>query len=187
MTRGEEKFLVEQAQKNPLQFDALYRIFVDEIYRFIFFKTSSKEVAEDLTSQVFMQALEHISTFRYRLGARFSSWLYSIARNQVIDYYRKQHQTVPLEAAEPLAQVETASRSTDRAIEQEQIQAVIKELSPADQEILTLHLWQDKTYAEISRITASNAVAVRARFSRAVKKFKMQYNKYYSERYEHQT
>lgn len=179
MTRAEEKVLVEQAQKDPLQFDVLYRAFIDEIYRFIFFKTSSKEVAEDLTSQVFMQALEHIGTFRYQLGARFSSWLYSIARNQVIDYYRKQHPVVELKAAEPLAQAETASRSTDKVIEQEQIQAVIKELLPADQEILTLRLWQDKTYAEISRITTSNAVAVRARFSRALKKFKTLYSEHY--------
>lgn len=179
MTRAEEKVLVEQAQRNPLQFDALYRAFVDEIYRFIFFKTSSKEVAEDLTSQVFMQALEHIGTFRYQLGARFSSWLYSIARNQVIDYYRRQHSTVDLEEAGPVAQDETASRSTDKAIEQERIQTVIKELPPADQEILTLHLWQDKTYTEISCITASNVVAVRARFSRALKKFKTLYSEHY--------
>lgn len=179
MTRAEEKFLVEQAQKDPLQFDALYRVFIDEIYRFIFYKTSSKEVTEDLTSQVFMQALEHMNTFHYRLGARFSSWLYSIARNQVIDYYRKHHQTVSLEEVESLAQDETASRSTDRAIEQERIQAVIKELSPLDQEILTLHLWQDKTYTEIADCMASNTIAVRARFSRALKKFKTLYRKRY--------
>ncbi|MFA5995216.1 MAG: sigma-70 family RNA polymerase sigma factor [Patescibacteria group bacterium] len=181
MTRAEEKVLVEQAQMDVLRFDALYRVFIDEIYRFIFYKVTSKEVAEDLTAQVFMQALEHLIDFRYQTGARFSSWLYAIARNQVIDYYRKHHPTVELEVAEPIVQAEIAMATVDKNIEQRRVQEILRLLPLADQEILTLRLWQDKTYAEISRITASNVVAVRARYSRAVKKFKKLYMEQYAD------
>lgn len=179
MTRSEEQLLVEQAQRNPLQFDQLYRVFIDEIYRFIFYKTSSKEIAEDLTSQVFMQALEHIGAFRYRIGARFSSWLYAIARNQVIDYYRTNHPTVDLEEAKPVATTAIASSEVDQHLQRQQVQKILQQLSSQDQEILTLRLWQDKTYPEIATLLASNTVAVRARFSRAVKKFKQLYTTCY--------
>lgn len=179
MTRAEECVLVEQAQTDPRKFDALYLAYIDEIYRFVYYKTSVKETAEDITSQVFMQALEHMGQFRYTAGARFSSWLYAIARNKVIDHYRKQHDTVNLEETEPLPAQDTTTTDVDRHIQQEQIQSVLQELSPVDQELLQLRLWQDQSYTEIAQAVQSNVIAVRARYSRALKKF----NRSYTQRY----
>lgn len=180
MTRAEERVLVAQAQADPRKFDSLYLAFVDEIYRFIYCRTSAKETAEDITSQVFMQALEHVPKFRYAPGARFSSWLYAIARNLVIDHYRKHRETVDLEQIEPLSSPETASTAVDHSIDQQRVRQVLQQLSPDDQEILQLRLWQDRSYREIAQIVQSNAVAVRARFSRALKKFKV----FYTQRYD---
>lgn len=181
MTRAEERVLVEQAQTDPRKFDALYLAFIDDIYRFVYYKTSVKETAEDITAQVFMQALEHVGSFRYTPGAKFSSWLYAIARNKVIDHYRRQHDTVDLETIEPLPAPETATAQVDQQIQQERVQAVLQDLPPADQEILQLRLWQDRSYTEIAQILASNAIAVRARYSRAVKKFNLAYTKRYGQ------
>lgn len=179
MTLSEERFLVEQAQADPQQFDLIYRQFVDEIYRFIYYKTNAKETAEDLTAQVFMQALEHLATFRYQVGARFSSWLYRIAHNQVVDHYRRQRPTTSLEEIEPLPQAETTSSTVDSHLQQQHIQALLQQLPKLDQEILHLRLWQDKSYSEIAAILQSNTVAVRARYSRALKKFKQLYSAHY--------
>jgi len=181
MNRSEERILVEQAQADPRKFDALYLAFIDDIYRFVYYKTSAKETAEDITSQVFMQALEHIHNFHYTPGARFSSWLYAIARNKVIDHYRRQRDTVDLETIEPLPAPETTTEQVDQHINQERVHALLQQLPPADQEILRLRLWQDKSYTEIAQILASNAVAVRARYSRAVKKFNTLYTKHYGQ------
>lgn len=179
MTRTEEKILVEQAQQDLQQFDRLYLAFIDEIYRFIFYKTSSKEVTEDLTAQVFMQALEYIGSFRYQSGARFSSWLYQIARNQVIDYYRKDQPNVNLEDVELVDSQPAASTLLDQALQQQQVRQLLQQLPKADQEILTLRLWQDKSYAEIAELMSSNSVTMRARYSRAIKKFKQLYTTQY--------
>lgn len=179
MTHPEEQYWVEQAQHDPKQFDTLYRAFVDEIYRFIYYKTSAKEVAEDLTAQVFMQALEHLARFQYQAGARFSSWLYTIARNQVIDYYRKQRSTANLEDIEPIVFAETASSTVDQNLQQQQVHTLLTRLPKVDQEILILRLWQEKSYSEIAQIMEINAVAVRARYSRALKKFKQLYTEHY--------
>lgn len=179
MTRGEEQVLVEQAQANPQRFDALYRAYIEEIYRFVFYKTSAKETAEDITAQVFMQALEHLASFHYTPGARFSSWLYMIARNQVIDYYRKQHDTTDIDAIEPIATPETASQTVDQHLQQDRVRSIINQLPTTDQEIVQLRLWQDKSYHEIAQILHSNSIAVRARYSRAVKKFTQLYTHTY--------
>lgn len=179
MTRHEEKHWVTEAQKDPYHFSVLYQEYIDEIYRFIYYKTSAKEVAEDLTSQVFMHALEHLNQFQYRPGARFSSWLYTIARHQVIDYYRKNHPTVNLEDVDPVAASETASVHVDQQLHKQRVHDILQQLPPSDKEVLQLRLWQEKSYSEIAQIIGANAVAVRARYSRAIKKF----TKLYTERY----
>ncbi len=179
MTRNEERFLVEQAQADPRKFDALYRAYIDAIYRFVFYKTSQKETAEDITAQVFMQALERLSQFRYQPGARFSSWLYTIAHHQIVDYYRKRRDTVDLEQAEPIPSAETATDSVDSHLQQDRVRSIVQQLPSADQEVLQLRLWEDKSYHEIAQILHSNMVAIRARYSRALKKFNTLYTKRY--------
>lgn len=179
MTREEEHQWVTRAQQDPAQFDTLYRAFVEEIYRFVYYKTSTREVAEDLTAQVFTQALEHLGKFRYKAGARFSSWLYAIARNQVIDYYRRHHETVDLEAAEPIRHPGSAATEVDIKMQQEQVRVIMKALPSSDQELLQLRLWEEKDYAELALLLGSNVVAVRARYSRALKKFNQLYTQTY--------
>jgi RNA polymerase sigma-70 factor (ECF subfamily) len=181
MTRAEERVLVEQAQTDPRKFDAVYLAFIDEIYRFVYYKTSVKETAEDITAQVFMHALEQVGKFQYKPGARFSSWLYAIARNQVIDHYRKHRETVDLEATEPLPAPETSTTQVDQHIQQDRVRAVLQTLPPDDQTILQLRLWQDQSYSEIAQTLDSNSVAMRARYSRALKKFNLAYTKHYGQ------
>lgn len=179
MTRSEERFLVEQAQADPRKFDVLYLAYINDIYRFVFYKTSQQETAEDITAQVFMQALERLAQFHYQPGARFSSWLYTIAHNQIVDYYRKHRDTVDLEHAEPLPSPETATQTVDLHLQQERVRVIVQQLPNGDQEVLQLRLWEDKSYSEIARILNSNMVAIRARYSRALKKFNTLYIKHY--------
>lgn len=179
MTRSEERFLVEQAQADPRKFDALYRAYINDIYRFVFYKTSQTETAEDITAQVFMQALERLVQFHYRPGARFSSWLYTIAHNQIVDYYRKRHDVIDLEDAEPLPSPETATQTVDLHLQQERVRVIVQQLPNGDQEVLQLRLWEDKSYSEIAQILNSNMVTIRARYSRALKKFNTLYTQHY--------
>ena len=67
------------------------------IYRFILVKVASREEAEDITHQVFLSAWQNVRVYKHR-GHPFSSWLYQIARNQVIDYYRAKKGDLSLEA-----------------------------------------------------------------------------------------
>lgn len=95
----EEDFLVQQAKSgNSEAFAQLYDAYVERVYRYIYFRTSDDTATEDLVSQVFLKAWENIG--RYKVGrSPFIAWLYTIARNLVIDYYRAKKDILPLEEA----------------------------------------------------------------------------------------
>ncbi|HAS28497.1 MAG TPA: RNA polymerase subunit sigma-70, partial [Dehalococcoidia bacterium] len=94
----EEQSLVHQAQKcNQEAFAKLYEQNFDKIYRYISLKVGNNTEAEDMTQQVFIKALQSISSYKWK-DVPFSAWLFRIAHNHVIDYYRKQSRqsTTPL-------------------------------------------------------------------------------------------
>ena len=94
-----EEGLVRQAiEGDQSAFTQLYNKHVDKISRYIYFRVHSKADAEDLTQEVFIEALRAISAYKWR-GVHFASWLFRIAHNQMVDYFRKQskHKTVALE------------------------------------------------------------------------------------------
>jgi len=96
---GEENLIIEAIRGESSAFGQLYDHYQPRIYRFILVKVGHREEAEDLTHQVFLNAWKNIDGYQHR-GFPFSSWLYSIARNAVIDYYRTNKNEVPLDDAE---------------------------------------------------------------------------------------
>jgi RNA polymerase sigma-70 factor (ECF subfamily) len=95
----EEARLVDQAKAgDPEAFAKLYDAYVERVARYIYFRISEDGEVEDLVSQVFLKAWENLD--RYQMGSSpFAAWLYTIARNLVIDHYRTKKDTLPLEAA----------------------------------------------------------------------------------------
>jgi RNA polymerase sigma factor (sigma-70 family) len=70
-------------------FGELYDQFLDPIYRYIYLRVSSVEVAEDLAGEVFFKALKSLKKYKKRKNLPFSAWLFRIAKNILIDHYRK--------------------------------------------------------------------------------------------------
>jgi len=98
-----EEILVRRAQQRDEEaFTQLYEEHFDKIYRYVALKIGDQMEAEDLTQQVFIKALQSISSFKWK-GIPFSAWLFRIARNQVVDYVRKKKRqaTVPLDESDP--------------------------------------------------------------------------------------
>src|SRR6266540_5730730 len=84
----DEKRLVESAQRDPRRFADLYRMHFDRIYAYVARRVATRSDAQDLTSEVFQQALANLSRFEWR-GVPFAAWLYRIAANAVADHFRK--------------------------------------------------------------------------------------------------
>ena len=88
---SDDILLIKQYQGGNFDsFARLYDKYIDQIYRFIYLKTSNKESSEDLTSEVFMKAMRWLEKVQAKLNFNFKSWLYTVARNTVIDFYRNE-------------------------------------------------------------------------------------------------
>lgn len=149
-------------------FAALYEKYVDKIYAFIYYKTHHKQAAEDITSQTFMKALEKIAQFKIEKGT-FQAWLYQIARNNVIDYYRSFKPESDIEDAWDISASEDIERDVDLRKQLAEIQKGLETLTASQRDIVILRVWQGLSYAEIAEIVGKSAEACKVDFSRASK------------------
>lgn len=85
---AEERRLVEAAQKDPAKFGDLYEIHFERIYAFISRRVRDRDIAEDLTSDVFHRALAKLRNYEWR-GVPFAAWLIRIAANAVADQTKR--------------------------------------------------------------------------------------------------
>ena len=85
-TTEDDRLLIEAAQADPARFVDIYERYVDRIHAFVSRRTGNRAVAEDITSQVFEQALRSLGRFEWR-GVPLAAWLYRIAANALADYW----------------------------------------------------------------------------------------------------
>ena len=165
----DEARLVRQAQSGDAEsFARLYDGYVERVYRYVFFRVSDDEMAEDITSQVFLKAWENLD--RYQFGSSpFLAWLYTIARNQVIDHYRARKQTVSID------EVVSLPAHDDAVDEQVQVRFDIQAMSDGlqflteeQQQVLTLRFIAGLETNEISKQMGKAEGAIRALQMRAL-------------------
>ena len=168
MPLEDEKRLVDLAKSGDGEaFSQLYEAYFDRVYRFIFFRVTDEQVAEDLASHVFLKAWENLH--RYRPHGPFLAWLYAIARNTVIDSYRTKKQTVSLDEAAPIATSD--DKLDDRMqlqFEVQALQAAMQHLTQEQQEVITLKFIADYDTAQIAKHMGKTEGAIRALQMRAL-------------------
>lgn len=165
----DERQLVKLAKSgDPDAFAALYDGYLERIYRYVYFRVADEQTAEDLTSQVFTKAWENLGRYK-PTGAPFIAWLYTIARNAVIDHYRTQKEVVALD--------EVASLSTDGPapaevvelqFETESLRVALGRLTEEQQQVLVLKFIAGMSTDEIAGQLGKRAGAVRALQMRAL-------------------
>lgn len=170
--RDQLEQILKQAQAGSDQaLTALYNHYFERIYRFIFYRVSHKETAEDLTEDVFVKLFSKLKGLEQ--SAAFEGWLFQIARNRVIDYYRSKKQTVALEDVENTLEYETnivdiVNLQTEQLI----FIKVLKELSPEQQQVIKLKFLEDIDNAIIAEMLGKTEGAIRVIQHRAIAKLK---------------
>jgi RNA polymerase sigma-70 factor (ECF subfamily) len=171
---NEKKLLESAIQGEASAFGLLYDKYQPSIFRFIFLKVSQREEAEDLTHQAFLSAWQNIETFQDQ-GLPLSSWLYKIARNKVIDYYRTRKQIINLDdTPEEILAVATENslKEIENKMEIEGVYKALKQLPPDYQEIIIMRFVEGLSPKEVSEITGRNHGAVRVLQFRALRQLK---------------
>jgi RNA polymerase sigma-70 factor (ECF subfamily) len=168
--RSEDRVAVQRTLVDPNAFSILYRKYVSDVFRYCYRRLEDREAAEDVTSQIFMHAFSALPT----LGNKpFRPWLFAIARNALIDRYRRRR---PLESPfdEHHDRADTATSPEDLAIDRESADAIhrlFQQLSDRDRQIVELRL-AGLTGIEIAEAMCCSHAVVRTAQHRAFGKIR---------------
>ncbi len=165
---SDEQQLIASCQAGHLQdFDPLYQRYVRPIFSFIYRRTRDKQLAEDITSTVFMKALQNVHRYDGRKGS-VVAWLYGIARNALTDHYRSMKRTVNIDDVWDLASGDDTTAAADGNMNAAQLREALSKLDPAKREIVLLRVWDDLSYQDIAAITGKTEASCKMTFSRVI-------------------
>jgi RNA polymerase sigma-70 factor, ECF subfamily len=167
---ADERLLVEAAQRDPRRFADLYELHFHRVYAYVVRKIQSREEAEDVTSDVFHQALAKIKDFEWR-GVPFSAWLIRIAANAMADRWKR----VEREGARLTPDNLEDTKSYDEDIEHCAALFQLVEGLPADQRrVVHLRFVEQKSIREIAQEIRRTEGAVKQLQFRALQKLRAQ-------------
>lgn len=128
-------------------------------------------MAEDLVSDTFFKALRQLQSYNSSRG-RFNSWLYQIARNTVIDHYRTKKENVPIDDIFDLGHDERTPDQLDAVAGLAKVEEYLKALPARQREIITLRIWEGKSFDEIASILGGTEGSVKMAFSRSIRQLR---------------
>ncbi len=165
----EERQFVQRAKSGDSEaFGKLYDAYLERIYRYVYFRVSDDQTAEDLTSQVFLKAWENIKGY-HPGNTPFLAWLYTIARNQVIDHYRTRKESVPLdEVARQPAREQPVDEQVEMKFELQSMRKALQFLTEDQQQVLVLKFIAGMSTEHIARMMNKREGAIRALQMRAL-------------------
>jgi len=178
MTADDERELVVRAKTEPEAFGELYRRYVERIYGYHYRHTSNHADAEDLTSRTFFRALRSMAGYR-ETGAPFQAWLYRIAHNLLVNWYRDHgnHPTLSLDVDEPATEIRmTALQSAALTPEvwvataesREMLRSAIAVLPEDRKTLIFLKFFEQMSNAEIAEVLGKTEGAIKALYHRTL-------------------
>ena len=168
VTPGQSKVfrLIERAISGDGEaFGELYSIYLDRIYRYVFYQVRDKMTAEDITEEVFIKAWKALASCKGK-ERTFSSWLYRIAHNQLIDSLRKRHGELPLQSEMTNGLFDR--NQVERELEQQEQLEALAHLPRNQKQVIILKFIEGLDNREIGRIMSKSEGAIRVLQTRAL-------------------
>jgi RNA polymerase sigma-70 factor (ECF subfamily) len=171
--------LVERAQAGDRDaLEELYLIHFDRIYSYLHVSVGNRHDAEDLTTQTFLRMIESIGKFRWQ-SAPFSAWLFRIAHNLAMDHFRANKRVqLEEEVPEPAPDESTSAEAGAlEAIGRRSMFELIDDLSPEQQQVLTLKFVFNFSNAEAATVLGKTEGAIKSLQHRALVSLQKQLDK----------
>ncbi|MDD5050930.1 MAG: RNA polymerase sigma factor [Candidatus Pacebacteria bacterium] len=154
-----------EKEKLRKEFGDLYEAYADALFRYCFFKTGDRELAKDMLQDICLKAWVYMQDHTIVLGRPF---LYRLARNTVIDWYRKKKTSSLDNLLEQGFEPEDKKADTSAFAEKEQLMKMIGKLENEDQEILLLRFVEDLSPKEIAEVLNERENTISVRVHRAL-------------------
>lgn len=169
----QEQVLVEEAKRDPARFQALYNKYYERIFLFVWQRMDDKEVAHDVTSQVFLKAMQNLYKYEFK-GVPFASWLYRIAKSEVYTVFRQQQaqRTVNIETS-GLRDMVDEMEDDKYGPYLEVLKESVTELEEEDMQFIEMRFFEKRAFKEIADIfgiTENNAKVKTYRILEKLKK-----------------
>lgn len=170
----ERERLVNLAREGDAEaFGQIYDLYVDTVFHYVYYRTSDRGLAEDLTSETFLRAWRRIDTFVWQ-GRDIGAWLVRISRNLLFDHMKSSRYKLEMSTADLVEPSKSDSKSTEDLVISAAVTAElldhIKELSADQQECLVLRFFEGMSVAETAAIMGKQVGAVKALQHRAVRR-----------------
>ena len=155
---ADERLLIEAAQQDPARFADLYEINFERVYAYVVKRVHDRAETEDLTSEVFQQALANLNRFEWR-GIPFAAWLFRIATNLISDRWQRSGREV---ADEDAIQSAPASPAEIEEVERRATLFRLIETLPAEQKkVVILRFVEQKSIREVAQAIRKTEGAVK--------------------------
>ncbi len=143
---GDDRLLVEAAKKDPSRFAELYELNFARVYAYIARRVGDRDVAQDLTSDVFHKALAGIQSFEWR-GVPFAGWLLRIAANMIAD--RSKHSGREVSGQDDLPDPGTQP-NLEEIDQQARLFRLVEQLPPDQRRVIGMRFAEEKSIREIA-------------------------------------
>ena len=168
---------IKYAQKDPRGFEPLYSKYYEQILRYIYQRIDDKDTAYDITSQVFLKALNNIHKYEYR-GVPFASWLYRIAKSELYQSFRdkKARRTVNVDTTHLANVMEEIQEPVGGEIERKILLQLIGQLKEDEVQMVEMRFFEKRSFKEIGEILEITENNAKVKSHRIVQKMKKLFN-----------
>jgi RNA polymerase sigma factor (sigma-70 family) len=167
----EEILLLKIRHGDQEAFAAVYDTYVDQLFRFVSYRVQNEELAQDITSELFLKMWQQLSAEGTAKVTYLQAYLYRSARNLIADHYRTVQETLPLEEASEMSAVMGADM-TEVAVSLSDVERAVKRLKPEWQEVIILACVESMKPSEIAPIIDKSPAATRVILHRALQELK---------------
>jgi len=172
MVDGEKELITDAIRGEASAFGSLYDGYQPAIYRFVALKVGSREDAEDITHHVFLKAWQGMAKYEGR-GYPFSSWLYRIARNQIVDFYRARREHAPIDDYEPFLLSEDGTADLiDHQAEIGRVRKTMLDLPGDYQDVIILRFIEERSLEEAAEALERSVGATKVLQHRALRRLR---------------
>ena len=162
----EEALFVEEARHDSKAFTALYRQYLTPVYRYLMSRINNSNDAEDITAQVFTEALEGLVANRFQSGSNFGAWLFTITRRRLVDFYRQRPTS---ELNDPPSQDPSVLSIVENNENLQQLARLLTQVDEESRELLRLRYSAGLSFSQISLLDGRSEPAVKMAFYRTIK------------------
>ena len=169
-----EQACINRAKEDIKHFKPLYEKYYEQIFLFIYSRVGDKELARDITADVFLKCILKLSTYEYQ-HLLFSSWLYRIAKNTLIDIFRKNKKIRvvninSLKLNDLIDEIEIDHREKYRL----KLMQLVAGLDEHDLLLIEMRFFEEKSFKEIAEIISGTEAGVKMKLYRLLEKMKDQ-------------